>query len=173
MNAYGTCNSLVVGNGGSLNPLNNATLNVLNSLGTFVVSNGFVLATNGTMNVQLGSTYNPMVVALEGHTNSLITSGTINFSDSGGFTTGTWTIISFKTNNLGVTPTTDVVVANSPILGTVPDPSFVYAFSTNNPVELDLIVTLHQLLSVVADRSHLPNGRISTLPAANYSTRGV
>ena len=155
MKAYGTVvGGVVIGNGGTLNPLNNATLNLLNDLGSLVVSNGFTLGTNGTMNVRLGSTYNPLIVTMSGVTNSLTTLGTMNFSDSGGFTTGTWTVIRFSTNALA-SPFN--AITNTPILGTVPsNPGFVYGFTTNNPLELDLIVTCpllgsHRSVRNVAD----------------------
>jgi hypothetical protein len=100
-----------------------------NSLGPLTFSNNLTLASNATTTVQLGTNFNSTVVS-----GNLTLSGTLNITDGGGFTSGTYALFRY-----GGTLTTN----GSPSIlriGTVPDTNLIYAvdISSNGCVKLSV-----------------------------------
>ncbi|HEX4121065.1 MAG TPA: hypothetical protein VH619_10645, partial [Verrucomicrobiae bacterium] len=93
--------------------------------GIFTVSNSLALSSANTVNFALGS--NAATVAVKGN---LALGGTDNVLAGGGFTNGTYTLMTWTGALSGALPT----------LGATP-PGFDYALATNSSRQLNLIVT--------------------------------
>jgi T5SS/PEP-CTERM-associated repeat protein len=111
--------NVIITSGGLLSPSN--------SLGQLTFSNSLTLASDATTTVQLGADFNPTVVS-----RNLELSGTLNITDGGGFTNGTYTL--FRYGGVLITNGSPAVLT----IGTVPDTNLIYAvdISSNGCVRL-------------------------------------
>jgi polygalacturonase len=91
---------------------------------TFTVSNNLAMP-SGTFNYQLGT--NAATVIVKGN---LAQGGTVNVAAGGGFTNGTYTLLTY----------TGTLTGNAPTLGSVPA-GFNYAFDTGTAGQVNLLVT--------------------------------
>jgi hypothetical protein len=115
------------------------------------------MASNTVLQISLGTTYYPIEVGLgvadppipqQGYqlsgTNSLVLYGTINFVNSGGFGPGTYKLFTYPPSQTAPLGNGFLVNSNrfivSPVIGSVPNPSYTYTISTNTLGEIDLIV---------------------------------
>ena len=89
------------------------------------VSNGLNLGGASTLNFGVGS--NAAEIAVTGN---LTLGGTLNVSDGGGFTTGTYTLFTYG----------GVLTYNGLAIGTVPNTNFTYTVSTNTAGQVNLLV---------------------------------
>jgi PKD repeat protein len=130
---------------------------ISNQAGALVCSNSFTTATNTIVQIALGTSYSPIQVGLGQYTptnynggtpfltNSIEMYGNLNFVDSGGFTTGTYALITYPasliaTNPVGGGLTNNNIFIVAPKIGSVPNPAYTYAINTNTLGEIDLIV---------------------------------
>jgi polygalacturonase len=115
----------------------NATLAL--SASTFIVSNNLTLFPTNVLDFTLGT--NAATVAVVGN---LTLGGTNTISAGGGFTNGTYTLMTY-TGTLGGSP---------PVLGSLPA-GYNYAFDTSTAGQVNLIVTLLAPTNLVATGSNL------------------
>ncbi len=117
-------------------------LQTRNSLGSFAVTNNFILDAGGSMQIELGTSFFSTTIGLsQSSNNSFRVAGKLNFTDSGGFAPGVYTLITFPTNALGFGGTGVVYAATTATIGTVPNPSFTYTLDTNTFGMIKLVVT--------------------------------
>ena len=127
------------------------------SASTFTISNNLSLAPSTILNVTLGT--NPTRLAVVGN---LVLGGTNNISAGPGFTSGTYTFITYTGTLTGTLPT----------LGTVPS-GFNYAYDTNTVGQVKLVVaTILPLPAAPASLTAIAtNGVVNlTWPAVNFAT---
>ena len=93
---------------------------------TFTISNNLALRPTTVLNYLLGTNATTLVVK-----GNLVLGGTNNFSTGGGFTNGTYTVMSY----------TGTLSGSAPTIGSVPS-GFNYAFDTGTAGLVKLIVTL-------------------------------
>ena len=148
MTAWGTIRAgIIVTNGG--------TLRARSSQGRLVLTNGLVLANSATLEMELGSSFPagpPGAIDCASIVYSNVASveitstangetrlfGTLNFTDSGGFAPGTYTILTYVPSPTSGTPTNFTWAGT---IGTVPNNTFTYAIDTNTIGKMNLIVT--------------------------------
>jgi hypothetical protein len=128
---------------------------VSNQVGQLVVSNSFTAASNTVVQIALGTSYNPIAVGLGQAdppgsalvtNNNLVLYATINFTNSGGFGLGTYTLFTYPPSLVVTQPANGCLINSNhfnvaPVIGTVPNPAYTYTISTNTPGEVNLIVT--------------------------------
>ena len=110
---------VTIGDGGFLSPFN--------SLGALACSNKLILASTATTTVQLGTNTSATVAR-----GGLTLGGTLNITDGGGFTNGTYTIFTYNSTLTGTGLT----------IGTTPDSSFTYTIDSNTSHVVNLIVSI-------------------------------
>jgi polygalacturonase/PKD repeat protein len=93
---------------------------------TLTVSNGLNLGGASTLNFGVGS--NTAEIAVTGN---LTLGGTLNVTDGGGFTPGTYTLFSYG----------GALTYNGLTIGSVPNTNFTYTVSTNSAGQVNLVVT--------------------------------
>ena len=103
----------------------NGTLSPGNSPGTLTVSNNLVASSTAVLQYQLGTSSDLTKVS-----GNLTLGGTLNVSDAGGFTTTTYTLVTYG----------GTLTYNGVAIGTTPNPSFSYTVSTSTVGQVNLIV---------------------------------
>ena len=139
---FGTAlvSSVTITNGGFFSPFNSLGPLVIGELSPsrdamttveFGTSGDLLLASDATTTVELGTNFNTTVVG-----NNLTLNGTLNLTDSGGFTNGTYTLF-----NYGGTLTTNGT-ASILTIGTVPNTNWIYTvdISSIGYVNLNVVI---------------------------------
>ena len=137
-----TCGGTVQGFGtvlGSGTISSGGFLRPVNSLGELTFSNSLTLASGATTTVQLGTNSSATVVV-----SKLTLGGTLNVTDGGGFTNGTYTLFTYGT-----------LTDNGMTIGTTPNSGFNYAIDTSTAGLVKLNVTSSEA-APVADFSGSP-----------------
>jgi autotransporter-associated beta strand protein len=98
----------------------------LDPIGTLSLSNALTLDEASALAFALGANSDRVVVA-----GDLVLGGTFDFTDAGGFAPGTYPLLTWGGE---LTP-------GPCAIGTVPNPNFTYAFDTNTPGRLSLVVS--------------------------------
>lgn len=111
--------SVTVTNGGVLSP------GWGSSVGALVVSNKLALASGAVVNMALGMSNDSVSVL-----GNLALGGTLNIVDAGGFTNGTYTLITYTGNLTG----------SGLVMGAKPNASYSYGIDTNTPGQVKLVV---------------------------------
>jgi PKD repeat protein len=119
--------------------VNNVTVsgffNPFNSLGAMTFSNQLTLGNTATTTVQLGTNFNPTVVS-----GSLTLDGTLDITDGGGFTNGTYTLFTYSST----------LIDNGLTIGTTPNTNWTYAINTSTPNSVILVVTAPEVSTVAS-----------------------
>ena len=97
------------------------------SASTLTISNSFSLGNDSTLNFGLSTNATRVDV-----TSNLTLAGTLNITDAGGFTNGTYTLFTYG----------GTLTYGSLTVGTVPNTNFVYTISTNTMRQVNLLVTI-------------------------------
>jgi polygalacturonase/PKD repeat protein len=92
---------------------------------TFTVNNGLNLGAASTLNFGIGSNATEIAV-----TGNLTLGGTLNLTDGGGFTSGTYTLFSYG----------GALTYNGLTVGSVPNTNFSYTISTSTAGQVNLVV---------------------------------
>jgi hypothetical protein len=119
------------------------------SASTFTVSNNLTLFPTTVVNFMLGT--NAACLAVAGN---LSLGGTNNICSGGGFTNGTYTVMTYTGTLNGTLPT----------LGTVPS-GYTYAFNTNTAGQVNLVVTSSTTTSVQSSANPSTYGTVVTFTA--------
>jgi len=97
-----------------------------NSLGTLTFAKKLTLSSTTTTTVQLGTNSNPTVVQ-----GALTLGGTLNITDGGGFTNGTYTLFTYNST----------LASSGLTIGTTPNSNWTYTIDTNStPYAVNLVV---------------------------------
>ncbi|MGD1020913.1 MAG: glycosyl hydrolase family 28 protein, partial [Verrucomicrobiia bacterium] len=107
---------------GTLSP----TLSTGNSPGTLTVSNNLVVNSGAVLQYQLGANSDLTVVS-----GNLTLGDTLNVSNAGGFSNGTYTLFTYG----------GALTYNGVSIGTTPGTNFTYAVSTSTPGQVNLVVS--------------------------------
>lgn len=194
-------------NRGSIIITNGGTLRVPTSQGRFSITNGLFLVNTATLEMELGTSFpsgplggidcGSIVISNlsgSGTVATLTTNGatallgTLNFTDSGGFAPGTYTILSYTPSPTVGTPTNFTWAGT---IGTVPNNTFTYAIDTNTIGKVKLIVTgpaptiPFRIISVAKSGNDVAltwtapasvinrvQATLGTLPGGNFNTNG-
>jgi polygalacturonase len=103
----------------------NGTLAPGNLIGTLTISNNLVASGGGILRYELGTTSDRTAV-----TGNLTLGGTLNITDSGGFTNATYTLFTYG----------GALTYNGVTIGSVPDTNFSYTISTDTLQQVNLVV---------------------------------
>jgi len=129
LSALTACEGTVQGFGTVTNDVSISGIGMLspfNSLGTLTFAKKLTLSTTTTTTVELGTNSNPTVV--EG---ALTLGGTLNITDGGGFTNGTYTLFTYNST----------LSSGGLTIGTTPNSNWTYTIDTNStPHEVNLVV---------------------------------
>ena len=106
---------------------------------TFIISNNFALTPANNLNFVLGT--NAATVVVKGN---LALGGTNNLSAGGGFTNGTYTLMTY----------TGILSGSPPVLGSIPA-GYNYSFDTSTAGQVKLVVTLLAPTNLVAAAANL------------------
>jgi len=116
-----------------LNYDTNASLTASNSVGGLSITHDFWMS-NSTLNVTIGTTYNPITVA--SNVAFIGNGGTVNIAAGTGFGNGTYTLISYGSS---LNPTDNA--PSTLTVGTTPNPSGTYTINTNTLGLVQLIIS--------------------------------
>ena len=120
LNGVGTVlGAVTVKSGGTLAPGN--------GVGTLTISSNLVVNNGAVLQYQLGNSNDLMVMS-----GNLTLGGTLNITDAGGFTTGTYTLFTYA----------GALTYNGLTIGTTPDSSLLYTMDTSTPGQVNLIVVV-------------------------------
>ena len=126
-----TCTGTVQGFGAVLGDTTIADggfLSPFNSQGALVFSIRLTISGNATTTVQLGT--NTSATVAQG---GLALDGTLNITDGGGFTTGTYTIFTYNST---------LTTGNSLTIGATPNSGYTYTIDTNTSHVVNLVVSI-------------------------------
>ena len=129
-----TCTGTVQGFGvilGDTTIADGGLFNPFNSLGKLTFSNKLILANTATATVQLGTNQLGTNINVTVANNGLTLGGTLNITDGGGFTNGTYTVFIYNST----------LTYNGLTIGTTPNNSFTYTINTNTSHMVKLVVS--------------------------------
>jgi PKD repeat protein len=130
LDATMTCTGTVQGFGtvlGDATIEDGGFLSPFNSQRALIFSNKLILASTATTTVQLGTNTSATVAG-----NGLTLGGTLNITDGGGFTTGTYTIFTYNST----------LTDNGLTIGTTPNSGFTYTIDTSASHAVNLVVSV-------------------------------
>ena len=130
LDATMTCTGTVQGFGtvlGDATIEDGGFLSPFNSQGALVFSNKLIMANTATTTVQLGTNTSATVAA-----GGLTLGGTLNITDGGGFTTGTYTLFTYNST----------LTDNGLMIGTTPNSGFTYTIDTSASHAVNLVVSV-------------------------------
>jgi len=138
-----TCSGTIQGYGSITVPVNRfctissgGFFKPFNSLGQLTISGGTLsLASGSTTTVQLGTNFNTTAV-----TGNLVLNGTLNITNSGGFTNGTYTLFTY----------TGTLDTNGLMIGTTPDPNLTYSVDAQTSGQVNLVAAFPPVASFTA-----------------------
>jgi len=151
----------------------NGLLKTRNALAALSVSNSFVIATDGTWQVELGTSYFPVSATVTGNlaiasNTEYIVDGTIDIVNSGGMTAQTYTLVNYSLIDF-VTPILSNSFHVSATIGTAPS-GFTYTISTNTPGQINLVVSVAggpQITSIAREGNNVRLGWTGTVGKTN------
>ena len=130
------------------------------SVGTITISNDLVLSSSSVLQYELGSNSDLTVVS-----SNLTLDGTINITDAGGFTNGTYTIFTYG----------GTLTDNGLTIGTTPDSSLCYTINTNTLGTVSLTVNALPLTSAITGTNSVCAGQagvtysVTTTSGSSYA----